>query len=256
MARSSGQKRKVNTEHAYPGRIGTNAELLERFQQSLDAGMEIGCGCDEAEDQVTIGREIVEVAWVNQNMVILEKLDSEFLIRGTWWHAKDSVPAGIRAEEFALGLWVEKGLESSTVFANAIEKLRPQGVPLGQQRGKRGLCGSADGKKSVGDDFQTIERGTDERNRAGDGEPCDFHLRQRGDFGKAAKSEGKGFGVGSESFARQAVEGETQEDFVHDQSKIMFLADGVQAEELFGLDVGAGGIVGMDEENGTRAIRN
>ena len=30
----------------------------------------------------------------------------------------------------------------------------------------------------------------------------------------------------------------------------MFFANGVEASEFFGLDVGAGGIVGMDEENG------
>jgi hypothetical protein len=33
----------------------------------------------------------------------------------------------------------------------------------------------------------------------------------------------------------------------------VFLANGIEASEFFGLDVGAGGIVGMDEENGAGA---
>jgi hypothetical protein len=41
-------------------------------------------------------------------------------------------------------------------------------------------------------------------------------LRERGNFGEAAESEGEDFSVGSESLARRGVEREIEEDFVDD----------------------------------------
>ena len=70
------------------------------------------------------------------------------------------------------------------------------------------------------------------------------------DFGEAAEGEGEDIGVGGEGFARSGVEREIEENFVDDESEVVFFAKGVEAVEFFGLDVGTRGIVGMDEENG------
>jgi len=78
-------------------------------------------------------------------------------------------------------------------------------------------------------------------------------LGERGNFGEAAESKGEDFGVGSERFAGLGVEGKIEKDFVNDQSEIVFAAEGVEADEFLGMDVRAGGIVGMNEENGAGA---
>ena len=75
-------------------------------------------------------------------------------------------------------------------------------------------------------------------------------MRERGNFGEAAEGEGEGFGVGSEGFAGRGAEWEIEEDFVDNEGEMVFLAKTVQASELFGLDVGAGGIVRVDQEDG------
>jgi len=78
-------------------------------------------------------------------------------------------------------------------------------------------------------------------------------LRESGNFGEAAEGEGEGSGVGGEGLAGRGAEWEIEKDFVDNKGEMVFFAKSVQAGELFGLDVGAGGIVGMDEENGTGA---
>lgn len=115
------------------------------------------------------------------------------------------------------------------------------------------MGGGAEGEKGVGDDFEAVEGGTDLRGGAGDGEPGEFHLRESGNFGEAAEGECEDFGVAGEGFARRGVEWEIEEDFVDDESEIVFFAKCVEASEFFGLDVGAGRVVGMDEKNGPGA---
>jgi len=126
-------------------------------------------------------------------------------------------------------------------------------VALGEKHRKRGLHGGAEGEIGVGDDFEPIERGTNQCVGAGDREPGDFHLGEGRDFRKAAESEGERFGVGGESFAGRGVEGEVEEHFVDDEREIVFLAERVEAGDLFGLHVGTRGIVGMNEQDGTCA---
>lgn len=81
-------------------------------------------------------------------------------------------------------------------------------------------------------------------------------MREGGDFGEAAEGEGEGFGIGGKGLARRGVEGEIEEDLVHDEREVVFEAKGVEARELFGLNIGASGIVGMNEKDGAGARRN
>lgn len=118
------------------------------------------------------------------------------------------------------------------------------------------MRGGAQGKISVGDDFQSVESRTYDRAGACDNEPGNFHLGESRDFGEATKGECEDFGVGDEGFAWCGVEGEIQENFVDDECEIALFAKGVETGELFWLDVGTGWIVGMDEKNGAGAWRD
>jgi len=60
----------------------------------------------------------------------------------------------------------ESRFEEGEVFADAVEDLLAEGVTLGEEDGKRCLRGCAEGRKSVRDDFETIEGGMDLRGRA------------------------------------------------------------------------------------------
>jgi hypothetical protein len=197
------------------------------------------------------------MAGVEEDVVMAEEVDGEVFVGGVGGEvggvAKGGVPAGFGVEKFEVGVGVELGLEKGEIFLDAGEELWAKKVALGEERGESGLGGRTEGEEGVGDDFEAIEGGADLRRGAGDGKPGDFHLGESGNFGEAAEGEGQDFGVGGEGFARSAVEGEVQEDFVDDQGKIVFFANGVEASEFLGLDVGAGGIVGMDEENGASA---
>jgi len=62
--------------------------------------------------------------------------------------------------------------------------------------------------------------------------------------------------IGGKGFAGLGIEGKIEEDFVDDQGKIVFFAESVEACEFFGLNVGASGVVGMDEDNGSGARGN
>jgi hypothetical protein len=152
-------------------------------------------------------------------------------------------------EEFDGGMRAELGLEVGEIFFDAGEELGAEGVALGEEYGEGGLGGGTEREIGVGDDFEAVEGRADLGGGSCDGDPGDFHLGESGDFGEAAEGEGKDFGVGGEGFSWSGVEGKIQEDFVDEQREIAFLAESVQACEFFGLDVGAGGVVGMDKQN-------
>jgi hypothetical protein len=169
---------------------------------------------------VVAGGEVVEVAGVKEDVVLAKEMDGEVfvggVIRGICGVAENGVPAGFGVEEFAGGVGAELGLEVGAIFADAGEELRAERVALGEERGKSGLGWGAEGEIGVGDDFEAIEGGADLGAGACDGKPGDFHLRERGNFGEAAESEGEDFGVGCEGFARRGVEREIEKDFVDD----------------------------------------
>lgn len=144
----------------------------------------------------------------------------------------------------------ELRLEMSEIFLDAGEELGAEGIALGEERGESGLGGGAEGEIGVGDDFEAFKSGVDLGGGTGNSEPSDFHLGECCNLGEAAEGEGEDIGVGSEGLARSGVEREIEEDFIDDESTIVFFAKGVEASEFFGLDVRTGGIVGMDEENG------
>jgi hypothetical protein len=186
----------------------------------LDALCEVRWGCDEAEDEVVAGGEVVEVAGMEEDVVMTEEMDGEVFVGpvsgGVCGVAEQGVPAGFGVEELAGRMGMELGLEVGAIFANTGAELRAERVALGEERGESGLRGGAEGQIGVGDDFEAIDGRADLGVGACDGKPGDFHLRERGNFGEAAEGEGEDFGVGGEGFARRGVEREIEKDFVDD----------------------------------------
>ena len=190
----------------------------------MNSVAEVRWGCDQAEDEVVIGGEVVEVAGVEEYVVVAEEVDGQGFVGGGTGGAsggvdgveEGGVPAGFGVEEFDRGMRAELGLEVGEIFLDAGEELRAEGEALGEEHGEGGLCGGAEGEIGVGDDFEAIEREADLGGGAGDGEPGNFHLREGGNFGEAAEGECKDLGVGDEGFWRSGVEGEIEEDFVDD----------------------------------------
>lgn len=160
------------------------------------------------------------MAGVEEDVVVAEEVDGEIFVGGVGGGvrgvAKGGIPAGFSVEELEVGVGVELGLKVGEILFDAGEELRAKRVSLGEKRGERGLGGGAEGEEGVGDDFEALEGGADIGAGTGDDEPCDFHLGESGNFGKAAEGECKYFGIGGEGFARSGVEGEIEEDFVDD----------------------------------------
>jgi len=156
----------------------------------LDACAEVGGGGDQAKDEVIVRWEVVEVARMEEDVVLAEEMDGEVFVGGVGGGrcgvAEDGVPAGFGVEELEGGMGIELGLEVGAIFADAGEELGLERVALGEERGESGLGGSAEREIGVGDDFEALEGGADLAGGAGDDEPCDFHLRESGNFGEAA----------------------------------------------------------------------
>ncbi len=66
------------------------------------------------------------------------------------------VPAGFGVEEFDGGMGPELRLEMGKIFFDAGKELGAERVALGEERGKSGLGGGAEGEIGVGYDFETI----------------------------------------------------------------------------------------------------
>ena len=94
--------------------------------------LEDGGGCDEAEDEKTIGGKVVEMAGVEQDVVIAEKMDGEVFVGGGGLsEAEDSVPPGFGVEQFGQGVCAQKRFEVRAVFTDAVEELFAEGITLG-----------------------------------------------------------------------------------------------------------------------------
>jgi hypothetical protein len=87
--------------------------------------------------------EVVEEAWLEEDMVMTEEVDGEVFVgsvsRGVCGVAEGGVPAGFGVKEFAGGVGMELGLEMREIFFDSGEELRAEGVTLGEERGKGGL---------------------------------------------------------------------------------------------------------------------
>ena len=147
--------------------------MTEFSEDPAQRALKVFLRCNEAEDEVIGRREIVEVAGMEEDVVVAEEMDGEVFVGGVGGRVggvtKGCIPAGLGVEEFDGGMVAELGFEMATIFVDTREELRAQRATLGEQGWKRGLGRGAEGEIGIGDDFEAIEGGADLRGRAGDG---------------------------------------------------------------------------------------
>ena len=77
---------------------------------------EVGGGSDEAEDEKAVGRKVVEMAGVEKDVVITEKMDSQVFVGGGGSsEVEDSIPAAFGVEQFGQGICAQEGFEIRVV---------------------------------------------------------------------------------------------------------------------------------------------
>ena len=92
---------------------------------------EVGAGCDEAQDEKAVGGKVVEMAGVEEDVVIAEKADGEVFVGGGGSsEAEDSVPAGFAVEQFGQRVRAQNRFKIREVFTDAVEELLAEGITL------------------------------------------------------------------------------------------------------------------------------
>src|SRR5260370_14037457 len=114
-------------------------KLFENYQRFRDPTREIRLGGDQAEDQITIGREVVEVAWMNIHALCGEKLDRQILVGTRCRDAQDGVPAAFHRQARASFLPRQLSIEFRKISTNARHQLLLKRVPLFEKRRHRQL---------------------------------------------------------------------------------------------------------------------
>src|SRR5208337_2841887 len=203
----------------------------------------------QANHKTILGAEIVEMAWMNEDVVCLQEGDGEVFIREFGGEAQDSVPPAIGVEQSEGSMLRDSRLQVGTIFAQAFQDLRPHRVALLEQNREGPLRGGIEGEIGIRDDLQALQRGVCERFGAGGDDPGDFHLRERGNLGEAAKRESQRLVIAGEGRARGRPKGIVKENFVHDQGKVTLAAEFVETMDFLGLKIRARRVVGMNEQN-------
>jgi hypothetical protein len=105
--------------------------MTELTKDTAHRALEVIFMCNEAKDEVIAGGEVVEVAGVEEDVVVAEEMDGEGFVGGVCGGvAEGGVPAGFGVEEFDVGMGVELGLEMREILFDAGEKLRAERVAL------------------------------------------------------------------------------------------------------------------------------
>src|ERR1017187_4322667 len=99
----------------------------------------------------------------------------------------------------------ELAIEFTEVLPQTIEQNGLDLLALIEQNRGGKLDRSVHREKSVGDDFEAGSRLSDHFFLAAGGHPGKLHLREGGNLGNSAESEGKRVGVDHETAARGAV---------------------------------------------------
>ena len=112
---------------------------------------------DEAAHEITVLREIEEMAGMNVNVFVVEQGESEIFVGARSWDAQDGVPAAFHGEAGANFLRCELAVELDEIPPDAGEELRLEAVPLGEKRGHGQLNWGVHRQVGVSDDFEPSE---------------------------------------------------------------------------------------------------
>ena len=197
----------------------------------------------------------------------------------------------VRSDGF--GMAVQAAVEDGEVGGDSAADLLLDGGSAGEPSGQRPLNGRVHGEEGVGDDFEAGEglggvavggfAGVEAASMVGAGaeeggrhdNPGGLHLREGGNFAEAAddvdghtfKAAGEGGGLrreggecAGEARIREAVglraEAVIEKDFIDDEGEAELAAEAGELLGLEGFGEVAGGIVGVDDDDGARARRD
>src|SRR6266700_4638698 len=124
-------------------------KLIEKYQRFREPTREIRLGGDQAEDQITVGREVVEVAWMHINTLCGEKFDRQILVGTRCRDAQDGVPAAFHRQAPASFLPRKLAVELRKISTNARHQLLLKDVALLEKAGNRQLHGCIHGEVGV-----------------------------------------------------------------------------------------------------------
>src|SRR6266566_9016618 len=98
-------------------------KLIVKYQRFREPTREIRLGGDQAEDQITIGREVEEVARMNVDALCGEKFDRQILVGTRCRDAQDGVPTAFHRQARASFLPRQLAVEFRKISTNARHQL-------------------------------------------------------------------------------------------------------------------------------------
>lgn len=195
------------------------------------------------------------MAGMDVDIFLFQKLDGEIFVGAKGGDAENDVPASLHVQAAAHFLGEQFTVEGGEIFSNASDKLLLKIVAQVQKGGEGELDGRVHGQIRIGDDFQPGEGVFLGAFGAAGDDPGGFHLREAGYFGDAAESKRERGGIGRERGARRAVQCKIEEDFVGDQGEAARGTDFVQPRNFLRVCEMAGGVIGVNDDNGACARR-
>src|ERR1700680_3693580 len=125
-------------------------------------------------------------------------------------------------------MFCKLAIEFREIHAQTIEKNGLDLVALTEQHRSGKLHRSIHGEKRVGDDFQARSCFGALFFRAAGGHPGKLHLRERGNLGHSAESEGERVCDAAATATWRAIMRIVQKNIVHNQSQIAVTAERVE----------------------------
>ena len=152
--------------------------------------------------------------------------------------------------------WVFENFAVGGEIAGHPRAHRGQDASLPLEEGGRGVHdGGSRREEGVGDQFEGGERGGGLAAGAGNRYPAELRLRQAELFREAVQHEGEHIVLAEEGHPPLArLERKIVEDFVGDDREAALAAELRHGRELVGVDIGARGIVRIDEDDGLGAL--
>src|SRR5262249_7447711 len=128
------------------------------------------------------------------------------------------------------------------------------GIAGGEDLRERQLDGRSDRKVGIGDEFKAVEGGGVMWAIRDD--PAELELREPAKFGESGHAEGEGFcgwifGRLDETVFEESV---FKKNLVDQDGDVALGADRLETIRFVGLEVRAGGVVGIDDDDGSGAV--
>src|ERR1700676_886406 len=249
--RRAGRPRPAEPFDSAQGRLG-RLPLIHHLQHASDAFAKNGRLGDQTQHEMSLVWKIAEVARMHDDTDSPQEIDGQIFVSSKYGDTEDNVPSALDQQSSAGGMFCKLAIEFRKIHAQTIAKNGLDLLALTEQHRSGKLHRSIHGEKGVADDFQARSCFSDLFFRAAGGHPGKLHLRERRNLGHSAESEGERVCVADETATWRAIMRIIQKNFVHNQSQIAVTAESVERRGFRSRDVGAGWIIGMDENHGSR----